>query len=60
MLVSSIFSFSHNVFYQMEDEVYALSDISFVVCKISAFNLDKAKTLSSDEGLLSQVNPTEI
>ena len=33
MLVTSIFSFSHNVFYQYQKEFLCLSDIYFVVCK---------------------------
>ena len=42
MLQTSIFSFSHNVFYPMKDKFYDLSEIEPFVCKIT-LNLDKAK-----------------
>ena len=37
MLVTSIFSFSHNVFYSIKDRNYHLCYISFVVCKCFQF-----------------------
>ena len=44
MLVTSIFSFSHNVFYPFQNEFHFFSHIFFVVCK--SFNLDQSKILS--------------
>ena len=49
MLVTSIFFFSHNVFYPMKDNFHVLNNIKFVVCK--CFNLSKPKILSSGKGL---------
>ena len=37
MLVTSIFSFSHNVFFQFQKEFLFLSHIYFVVCKCFQF-----------------------
>ena len=37
MLVTSIFSFCHNVFYQSQRELLFLSSIYFVVCKCFQF-----------------------
>ena len=49
MLVASIFSFSHNVFYQSQREFQCLSYIYFVFCK--CFNLHQSKNLSFGKGL---------
>ena len=48
MLVSSIFFFSHNVFYPMKDNFNVLSNILFVVCK--CFQFGKPKVLSTGKG----------
>ena len=37
MLVTNIFSFSHNVFYPSQNEFQIVSQIYFVVCKCSEF-----------------------
>ena len=39
MLVTSIFFFSHNVFYSMKQNFNVLSNIWFVVCKCFQFGL---------------------
>ena len=43
MLITSIFSFSHNVFNFFENRLQFLSDIYFAACKY--FNLDQSKIL---------------
>ena len=40
MLVTSIFSFSHNVFYPSQNKFQFFSHIEFVVCKSFRFGLD--------------------
>ena len=50
MLLTSIFFFSHNIFYPMNDNFNVLTKIYFVVCKCF-FNLDKPKMLSSGKRL---------
>ena len=39
MLVTSIFSFSHNVFYSVLDRNYHFSKVLFAVCKCFQFGL---------------------
>ena len=51
MLVTSIFSFSYNVFYPSQNKLQFLSNIDFVVCKINAFNLDQSTIFSFDKDL---------
>ena len=46
MLVTSIFTFSHHVFYPSKSKFQFLIHIWIVVCKIKALNLDQSKTLS--------------
>ena len=46
MLVTSIFFFSHNVFYPMKDKFIILSNINFNLSSANAFNLGKPKILS--------------
>ena len=43
MLVTSIFSFFHNVFYPSKNKFQFFIHIHFVVCKIYAFDLDQSK-----------------
>ena len=58
MLVTSIFSISHSVFYSIKERNHHFNNIYFVVCKIYAFNLDQAKILLFGKELtLSQTNP---
>ena len=45
MLVTSIFSFSHNVFYHSPTKFQF--SVTFNLSSANAFNLDKAKILSS-------------
>ena len=54
MLVTSIFFFSHNVFYPMKHNFNVLSYIEFNLSSSNAFNLGKPKILSSGKGLKSQ------
>ena len=49
MLVTNIFSFSHNVFYSIKDRNYDLCYIHFVVCKCFQFGL--GHFFSSGNGL---------
>ena len=51
MLVTGIFSFSHDVFYPSQNKIQFLSHIFFFVCKINAINLDQSKNLSFGKGL---------
>ena len=53
MLVTSIFSFSHNVFYSITDRNDHLCYIFFFFFLLSAnaFNLDQVNFLSSGNGL---------
>ena len=46
MLVTSIFSFSHYVFYPIEDKFYVLRNV-YVVVRKNSFKVDKAKLLLS-------------
>ena len=50
MLVSSIFSFSHNVFLAVQKEFLFLSYI-YILSSANLFNLDKSKILSFGEDL---------
>ena len=52
MLVTSIFSFSNNVFYSSNHKVQFLSHDYFVVCKCFEFGLIKALTLSFGKELI--------
>ena len=49
MLVTSIFSFSHNVFYPYRNKLQIL--VTFMVKSANAFNLDKANFLGFGKGL---------
>ena len=49
MLVTSIFSFSHNVLYSIKTEIIIYN--IFILSSAIAFNLDKVKFLSSGNGL---------
>ena len=48
MLVTSIFSFSHNVFYPMTDTW--MFWVTLILLSVIAFNLDKAKCLVYGKG----------
>ena len=50
MLVTSIFFFSHNVFYHMKDNFNISSKIDLL--SANAFNLDQFEILSSGNGLI--------
>ena len=51
MLVSSIFSFSHNVSYHLKKNFCFL--ITLILSSANAFNLDQSKNLSFGKGLTS-------
>ena len=55
MLVTSIFSFSHNNFYPFQREFLYLSYI-FNLSSASAFNLDQSKILSFGKELIYSVD----
>ena len=50
MLETSIFYFSHDVFYPIREKLHQLNCIEIV--SANAFNLDKAKILSSGKGIM--------
>ena len=50
MPVTSIFSFSHNVFYVFEEKLHHFSK-QFKSMQMYAFNLDETKVLLSDKGV---------
>ena len=54
MLVTSIFSFSHNVFHPSQKEILYWSSVYFFVCK--CFQLDQSRTLFFVKGLIILVN----
>ena len=54
MLVTSIFSFSHNVFYPSQKRFQFF--VTFILSSTNAFNLDKSKVLSFGKGLNSRQN----
>ena len=56
ILVTSISSFSHNVFYPMKDEFNASSNIQFL--SGNAFNFDKTNILSSGTVLTESYTKT--
>ena len=54
MLVTSIFSFSHNVFHQSQTEI--CFKVSFILSSANAFNLDQSKNLSFGKVLKGQLS----
>ena len=61
MLVNSIFSFSHNVFYPSKIKFQILSHIHFVVCKCSTsinfFCLVKSYSLTMQSSIFNDPEP---
>ena len=45
MLVTGIFSFSHNIFYPFPEIIFSFSAMS-ILLSANAYNLDKSKNLS--------------
>ena len=54
MLVASIFSFSHNVFYHMKDKFNIFSETN--MSSANAFNLDKVKSWASKRELTRETD----
>ena len=51
MLATSVFSFSHNVFYSTLSKTEIIIYVTFILSSANAFNLDKAKFLWSENRL---------
>ena len=61
MLVTSIFSFSHNVFHPTQCKIKVNFSLTFILLSADAFNLDRSKILSFGKELtMKQIENVNI